>query len=180
MKFIEQKLKGVFIIKPEPHQDQRGLLRRHFCQKEFGKDDLMTDIKQCNISENRKKHTLRGFHFQHPPFGEHKVISCIKGRIHNIVLDVRKSSGTYLEWQSFQLSEENRLSLHVPIGCANAYLTLEDNTWILYYHSEFFTPKAESGIRYNDPSFQFDWPNDPAVISEKDGNFPDFRSNKEV
>jgi len=178
MKFVEQKLKGVFIIEPEPHRDQRGLLRRHFCQREFGENSLMTDIKQCNVSENGKKYTLRGFHFQYPPFGENKVISCVMGRIHNIVVDVRKDSATYLEWESFQLSQENRLSLYVPIGCANAYLTLEDNTWILYYHSEFFTLGAEGRIRYNDPMFKFDWPENPAVISDKDKNIPNLTLEK--
>ena len=180
MKFIEQKLSGLYLIEPEPHRDKRGLLRRHFCQQEFAQQELMTDIKQCNVSENRTKLTLRGFHFQLPPFGENKVLSCIKGQIHNIVVDLRLESETYLKWQSFKLSAENRLSLYVPIGCANAYLTLEINTWILYYHSEFFTPRAEGGIRYNDPMFQFDWPNEPAVISDKDASLPNFRLGDEV
>ena len=174
MKFTEQSLNEVYIIRPEPHMDQRGMLRRHFCQHEFRESGLMTEIKQCNVSENRKKHTLRGFHFQLPPHGEHKVISCIKGSIHDIVVDLRKDSASYLKWQSFELTEENRLSLYVPIGCANAYLTLQDNTWILYYHSAFFTPHSEGSIRYNDTAFKFDWPAEPCVISAKDLNIPDF------
>ena len=174
MKFIQQKLSGLYLIEPEPHIDKRGILRRQFCQKEFAQYGLMADIKQCNISENKRDLTLRGFHFQLPPFGEHKLICCVRGEIHNIVVDVRKDSETYLEWQSFCLNEENRLSLYVPIGCANAYLTRRDNTWILYYHSEFFTPRAESGIRYDDPFFKFDWPATPSVISEKDRAIPDF------
>jgi len=175
MKFIEQKLSGLYLIEPEPYRDKRGLLRRHFCQQEFAQHELMTNIKQCNISENKAKFTLRGFHFQLPPFGENKVISCVRGQIHNIVVDLRLESETYLEWQSFKLNSENRLSLYVPTGCANAYLTIEDKTWILYYHSEFFAPRAEGGIRYNDPMFQFDWPNEPAVISDKDANLPDLK-----
>ena len=93
-------------------------------------------IKQTNISENYKKYTLRGFHYQKKPYGEDKVISCIKGAIYNIVLDIRQNSKTYKKWQSFLLNEENKLNLILPKGCANAYLTLKDNTWILYYHSE--------------------------------------------
>ena len=174
MKFTEQNLNGVYIIEPEPHKDERGMLRRHFCRHEFREFGLMVDIKQCNVSENRKKHTLRGFHFQLPPHGENKVISCIKGGIHDIVVDLRKDSPGYLQWQSFELTEENRLSLYVPVGCANAYLTLQDNTWILYYHSEFFTPRSEGSIRHNDTTFKFDWPAEPCVISEKDLNIPDF------
>ena len=134
----------------------------------------MTEIKQSNVSENRKKHTLRGFHYQLPPHGENKVISCIKGAIYNVVVDLRENSNTYLQWESFELTEKNRLSLHVPIGCANAYLTLSDDTWVLYYHSEFYVPREERGIRYNDPYFKFNWPAEPNVISDKDLSIQDF------
>ena len=174
MKFTEQQLKGVFLIKPEPYKDERGMLRRHFCQHEFVEYGLITEIKQTNISENKKYHTLRGFHFQYPPYGENKVISCVKGSIYDIVVDLRVKSKTYLKWQSFDITEENRLSLYVPIGCANAYLTVQDNTWILYYHSEFYSPGNEGNIRYNDPIFKFHWPNEPKVISDKDLNISDF------
>ena len=108
MKFTEQKLKGVYLIEAEPHKDERGMLRRHFCQREFNDNKLMVDIKQTNVSENMKKYTLRGFHFQLPPYGENKVISCIKGSIHDIVVDLRKESKTYSKWHSFELTEENR------------------------------------------------------------------------
>lgn len=178
MIFHEQKLKGVYLIEPEPYGDERGQLRRHFCQKEFNNQGLLTDIKQCNISENNKKHTLRGFHYQLSPYGENKLLSCIKGSIYDIVIDLRKKSNTYLKWKSFELTEENRLSLYVPIGCANAYLTLEDNTWILYYHSEFYTPGFESGLRYNEPLFNFSWPIEIKIISDKDKNWPDFEIEK--
>lgn len=174
MIFYEQKLAGVFIIAPEPYIDGRGLLRRHFCQQEFLKQGVMADVKQCNISENKKRYTLRGFHYQLPPFGEDKVLSCIKGAVFDVVIDLREDSVSYLKWISFELSEENRLNLYVPKGCANAYLTLKDNTWIFYYHSEFYTPNAESAVRYNDPLFKIKWPVEPEVISEKDKNYPDF------
>ena len=175
MKFTEQNIEGVYLIEPDPYKDERGMLRRHFCQKEFSDFGLMTEIKQTNISENKKKHTLRGFHYQYPPHGEKKVISCIKGSIYDIVVDLREASETYLKWEHFELTEENRLSIYVPIGCANAYLTLNDNTWILYYHSEFYTLRDEGSIRYNDPLFKFQWHTEPAVISEKDLSIPDWR-----
>lgn len=178
MKFHKQKLSGVFIIEPESYSDDRGLLRRHFCQKEFDKQGIITDVKQCNISENKSRYTLRGFHYQLPPHGEHKILSCIKGAIFDVVLDIRTDSDSYLKWESFELSEENRLSLYVPKGCTNAYLTLTDNTWIFYYHSEFYAPVAETGIRYNDPFFKIKWPAEPAVISEKDLCWPYFVSKK--
>ena len=178
MKFSEKKLKGVYLIEPEPHVDERGMLRRHFCQHEFADYGLMTEIKQTNFSENRKKHTLRGFHFQLPPHGESKVVSCVKGSIYDIVVDLRKESKTYLQWQSFKITEENRLILYVPVGCANAYLTLQNNTWILYYHSEIYAPGDEGSIRYNDPYFKFMWPAKPKVISDKDLNILDWAPDK--
>ena len=174
MIFHKQKIFGVFTIEPEAYSDERGLLRRHFCQREFAEQGIMTDVKQCNISENKKRHTLRGFHYQLPPYGENKILSCIKGAIYDVIVDIRKNSDTYLKWESYELTEENRLSLYVPKGCANAYLSLKDNTWIFYYHSEFYTPGAEAAIRYNDPLFKFDWPSEPSIISEKDRNLPDF------
>ena len=177
MIFQKQKLSDVFIIEPEQYSDERGLLRRHFCQREFNEQGLMTDVKQCNVSENKKRHTLRGFHYQLIPYSENKVLSCIKGSIFDIVVDLREDSSTYLQWQKFELTEENRLNLYLPIGCANAYLTLQDNTWIFYYHSAFYNPTAEAGIRYNDPLFKFKWPAKPKVISDKDLDFPDFISN---
>jgi dTDP-4-dehydrorhamnose 3,5-epimerase len=170
----KQKLSGVCLIEPEPYCDERGLLRRHFCQREFADHGIMTDVKQCNVSENKKRHTLRGFHYQMPPYGENKILSCMKGAIYDVVVDMREDSESYLQWESFELTEENRLSLYVPIGCANAYLTLKDDTWIFYYHSEFYAPGAEAAIRYNDPGFGFEWPTDPEVISDKDLAHPDF------
>jgi len=177
MNFIRQKFSGVYLIEPEPHEDERGMLRRNFCQQEFMENNLMVDIKQTNISENRKNYTLRGFHFQLPPHGENKIISCIKGSVYDIVVDLREDSETYLKWQSFELSEENRLSIYVPIGCANAYLTMQDNTWILYYHSEYYSSGDEGSIRYNDPLFKFQWPSEPNVISDKDLNISDYKPN---
>jgi len=174
VKFHPQRIPQVFLIEPEPFIDQRGLLRRHYCQKEFAPHNILQEIKQCNISENRRRHTLRGFHFQKPPYEEGRVLSCVKGAIYDIIVDLRSNSSTYLTWISAELSDENRLSLYTPPGCANGYLTLQDNTWILYYHSQFYTPQAEAGIRYNDPFFNFAWPVEPAVISQKDLHYPDF------
>ena len=156
------------LIKPEPFIDKRGLFRRIYCQKELKRNKINFNIKQINVSENKNIHTLRGFHYQKSPYGEEKIITCMKGEIHNIVIDMRKKSKTFMDWQSFNLSEVNRLALLVPKGCANAYLTLKKKTWVLYFHSQFFKPGFERSIRYNDPKFSFDWPNKAKVISKKD------------
>ena len=166
----KQKLEGVYLIENEPFVDDRGRFSRHFCKEEFNKVGINFEIKQTNISENKKSKTLRGFHFQIPPYAENKILSCMKGGIHNIVLDLRSNSKTYLKWQSFKINDSNRLILYVPEGCANAYMTLTDDTLIFYCHSGFYKSSHAQAVRYNDPLFKFDWPFEPEVISEKDKN----------
>jgi len=175
MKFIEQKLKGVFIIEAEPFFDDRGAFRRHFCQNEFAEHGLEPNLKQANISENKFAYTLRGFHYQVKPYQEAKTLSCLQGKIYDIVVDLRPDSLTFMQWISVELSGLNRKSLHIAPGCANAFLTLDDNTMLHYYHSELYTPGYERGIRYNDPAFGFEWPTDPRFMSEKDKNHPNFK-----
>lgn len=174
MKFHEQKLPGVFLIEPEPFKDDRGVFRRHFCKKEFEARGLDSRVSQANVSENLFKHTLRGFHYQLFPHGEDKTISCLKGSLYDIVVDLRVDSPTYLKWIHVDITAENRMAIHVPKGCANAFFTMEDNTLAQYYVSEFYHPQSEAGIRYNDPTFKFEWPTKPAHISKKDETHPDF------
>ena len=174
MIFVKNKIKGVYLIKPEPFKDKRGIFRRIFCQKEFKKNNLVNITKQANISENKFKYTLRGFHYQINPFGEDKTLTCIKGSIYDIVVDLRPKSKTYMKWYSFQIDEKNKNLIHIPKGCANAFLTLKNNTIVQYNSSEFYKPKHEKGIRYNDPLFKFEWPQKPKIISDKDLNHPNY------
>ena len=178
MKFFEQSIAGVFVIEPEPFVDERGMFRRHFAQEEFAAHGIVTDVKHCNVSENKFKHTLRGFHYQLAPYGEGKTLSCLKGSIYDIVVDLRPESATYLKWFGVELNEDNRQSVHIPPGCANAFLTLQDNCLIHYYCSEAYHGESERGIRYNDPLFNFNWPTEPVIISDKDRNHPDFQPTK--
>lgn len=174
MKYYEQEISGVWLIEPEPFLDKRGVFRRHFCKREFGERSIETRICQTNIIENRNKYTLRGFHYQIKPFEECKTISCFQGALYDIVVDLRPESNTFLKWISFELNSQNNVSLHVPAGCANAYLTLDDHTMIHYYMSEFYSPESYRGVRYNDPLFKFVWPAEPVIISDKDRTYPDF------
>ena len=174
MKFVELEIPGVWLIEPEPFVDDRGVFRRHFCQKEFDERGIESRICQTNISENWVKYSLRGFHYQIKPYGECKTISCLQGAVYDIVVDLRPESQSFLRWLSVEIDSKNHLSLHVPAGCANAYLTLEDQTMIHYYMSEFYHPESYRGFRYNDPLFNFVWPAEPKVISEKDRNFSNF------
>ena len=177
MKFHEQKLPGVYLIEPTPFADERGVFRRHFCDKEFAKHNIAIKVHQSNVSENKYAHTLRGFHYQVSPYGEGKTLSCLKGRIYDIIVDLRPESPAYMEWISFELNEENRHSIHIAPGCANAFLTLEKSCLIHYYCSQPYTPSAERGIRYDDPAFGFEWPVKPAVISDKDKSHPNYQQD---
>ena len=177
MEFIEQKIKGVFLIKPNSFVDDRGIFRRHFCFNEFSQNGIADKVKQANVSENNFAHTLRGFHYQQYPHGEGKTLSCLKGSIYDIIVDLRKESSTYMQWLSFNLDDKNRNSVHIPPGCANAFLTLEDNCLIQYYCSHQYAPDFERGIRFNDKIFNFKWPVEPKIISDKDNNHPDFDPN---
>lgn len=174
MKFTQLQLKGVFKIEAEPFEDERGAFRRHFCEKEFSDHGIVTEMRQSNVSENYFSNTLRGFHYQVDPYSEGKTLSCLKGKIYDIVVDLRRYSPTFMQWISIELSAENRTSVHIAPGCANAFLTLEDNCLIHYYCSQSYNPEAEKGLRFNDPAFSFSWPVEPKIISEKDQNHPDF------
>lgn len=174
MKFEELNLSGVWGIDAEPFSDDRGAFFRHFCAEEFAAHGIESGVVQGNVSVNPHLGTLRGFHYQEPPCEEAKTLSCITGAIYDIVVDLRPKSQTFMSWVSVELSAQNRRSLHVPAGCANAWLTVSENTVVHYYMSELYSPRAYRGFRYNDPAFDFLWPMEPGVISEKDNCFQDF------
>ena len=174
MRVKEHSLTGLFTIFPDLHFDERGVIRRSFCKEELTKHGIFFEVKQGNISENLSKHTLRGFHYQLEPSHESKIITCVTGALYNVVLDLRKFSDSFKQWVAIEISSSQRESIHIPVGCANAFLTMEDHTIVHYYMGDFFSPDAYRGIRYNDPAFGFEWPCEPVVISERDLKFPDY------
>lgn len=178
MRFTELAIRGAWLIDAELHGDERGLFRRHFCQDEFRSRGIDSRIVQGNVSENRLQGTLRGFHFQVRPGEEAKTLSCMSGSLYDIVLDLRPNSPTFKTWVSVELSSSGRNSLHVPAGCANAWITLEDSTSVHYYMSTSYAPSLERGIQFNDPAFNFSWPMAPRVLSDKDRAYPDFHPDR--
>jgi len=159
-------------IEPEFFRDERGRFRRTFCPKLLNSAGIPFEVKQCNLSENLQAGTLRGFHFQRSE--EVKLLTCVTGGVYDILVDIRQGSATFGKWKAFRLSAENGGTLLVPAGCANAWMTLKDSTSIHYWHSDIYRPELEAGIRYNDPGFGFEWPEDPVVISEKDRSYPNY------
>ncbi len=175
MRFIETPLGGAFIINIQPLEDERGMFARTWCEKEFRKHGLSTEIKQCNISYNRQRGTLRGMHFQRPPHGEVKLVRCTRGAIHDVIIDLRPESPTYKQSFGIRLTEWNRTMLYIPEGFAHGFQTLEDDCEIFYQMSTYYHPEAAAGVRWNDPAFGIEWPpTDERIISEKDANLPDF------
>ncbi len=176
MKFDPLTLAGSFLIEPEAHVDERGFFARTYCSREFAENGLNENLRQCSISFNSRKHTLRGIHYQLPPHEETKLVRCTRGAAYHVIVDLREESETYLQWSGIELSSENRNLLYVPEGVAHGFVTLADTTEIFYQMSEFHTPACEAGIRWNDPAFNIAWPVQPAVISERDSSFSDFQS----
>jgi len=174
MKFFKQSIDGLVLMKSELFQDNRGVFRRSFCTNEMKENGIKFFVCQGNISENPMQYTLRGFHYQKNPSNETKVLTPVSGELYNVVIDLRPHSSTFRKWVALELSSSRCESLHVPAGCANAFLTMATNTIVHYYMGDYFRPETYSGFRYNDPFFAVIWPKAPVVISDRDASFPDF------
>ncbi|MDE2027050.1 MAG: dTDP-4-dehydrorhamnose 3,5-epimerase [Candidatus Omnitrophica bacterium] len=172
MTFTELFISGAFLIDLELREDERGFFARLFCEKEFAVHGLMPRIVQVNDSYCKFKGTLRGMHYQLDPHSEDKMVRCLRGRIFDVVLDLRKSSPTFGRWYGCELTQDNRKMLYIPKMCAHGFITLEDDSEILYLHSQFHAPSAERGVRWDDPKFKIQWPFKPKIISKRDQQFP--------
>jgi len=172
LRFKQLELPGVWLIEPEPHEDERGSLRRHFCAREFADHGLQGAVTQGNIAENTHIHTLRGFHYQLAPHAEAKTMTCLSGTLYDVVVDLRPESPLFGRWIAVELSTAARASLHIPAGCANAYLTMAPNTTVHYYMSEFYAPESYRGFRFDDPAVAVKWPAEPRVVSARDLGYP--------
>lgn len=174
MIFQETNLKGSYIIDIERHEDKRGFFARSFCQKEFKKLGLRTELAQCNISFNLNKATIRGMHFQKSPHEEAKLVSCLKGRVYDVIVDLRPNSETYCQWHSFELDENDYRMIYIPEGFAHGFQTLKNNSAVYYQMFEYFHAESGLGVRWNDPIFNIDWPLEVQNINERDKMYPDF------
>ena len=171
MKFTEQKIKGVYLIQPEPFRDERGSFARQFCRRELAAHGLDFVICQCNLSGNTRRGTLRGMHYQKDPWPEIKIVSCMQGAVYDVVVDLRPDSPTYLQHITTELSAENGHMLYIPPLCAHGFQTLRDNSVMYYQLGEFFRPEAYDGVRYNDPKLGIAWPVENPILNERDKNY---------
>ena len=170
MNFTETRLKGCFVTELTPFIDERGWFARTFCKNEFKEISFNEEWVQINHSFTKQKGTIRGLHFQNPPFAEIKLIRCIAGCIFDVIVDIRESSPTFLQWFGIELSAQNKKLLYIPQGFAHGFQTLTDDCELIYHHSEFYKPNAENGLRYDDPAINIKWILPPINISQRDSN----------
>lgn len=172
MRFSETTLAGALVIDVTRMEDERGFFARCFSADEFAARGLPAAMPQCSISFNARKGTLRGMHFQAAPHGEDKLVRCTAGSIFDVIVDLRPESPTRRRWFGVELTGANRRSLFVPKGFAHGFVTLVDDTEVLYMISTPYAPGHERGVRWNDPAFAIDWPIEPALISARDAAYP--------
>ena len=169
------KLNGAFLIDLDPHMDERGFFARSWSTTEYADHGLNTEIRQCSISFNARKGTLRGMHYQVSPSEEYKVVRCTAGAIYDVMVDVRATSLTFGQWVSIELSAANRLQLYIPVGIAHGFQTLCDASEVFYQISADHNPATARGLRWDDPTVQTSWPDAPnAIVSERDQGYADF------
>ncbi|HMJ67704.1 MAG TPA: dTDP-4-dehydrorhamnose 3,5-epimerase [Cyclobacteriaceae bacterium] len=173
MVFVETKLSGAFLIKPERHEDERGYFARTFCKKEFEQYGLNPDVVQCSVSYNHSRGTFRGMHFQAPPYQEEKLVSCVQGAILDYIVDLRPNSPTFKQYIKVELSDENGFALYIPKSFAHGFLTLHDESLVMYQMSQYHHSPAAHGFRWDDPAFDISLPFEVTTQAERDRNYPD-------
>jgi dTDP-4-dehydrorhamnose 3,5-epimerase len=165
-------ISGAYIVKRTTPNDERGYFSRIVDKNSFTTVGLVADFVQISLSQNYLKGTLRGLHSQADDFAEEKFVVCSSGEVFDVCVDLREDSPTYLQYCSAILSERNGNSIYVPKGCAHGFISLSDNSQLIYFMTKEYNPAAEKGYRWNDPAFNIDWPIEPKIISEKDRNWP--------
>ena len=174
MRLISRPLPGMLVLQAEPRIDPRGFFARCFCRAEFAALGIEPGIEQANLSYSGQAGTLRGLHYQLRPSAEVKVLACIQGAVHDVVLDLRPDSPSYGRHAAVELSAANSRVVVAPEGCAHGFLTLRDDAQLRYLVTAAYDPVRERAVRWNDPAFAISWPFAPKVISPRDATVPDF------
>lgn len=177
MKFIETDLKGCYIIQPRIVEDSRGWFSRTYSKEDFMQIGLGQNWLQINHSFTYIKGSLRGMHYQLPPFAETKLVRCIAGSIFDVVIDIRQNSSTFLSWLGVELSAANKKMIYIPEGFAHGFQTLAEESQLIYHHTAVYTPSSERGLRFDDKSLSIKWPLAVTEISERDKTHPYLETN---
>jgi dTDP-4-dehydrorhamnose 3,5-epimerase len=173
VRFVPTTVTGAYLIEQERHADERGFFARTWCAQEFAEHGLESAFAQCSVSYNHRRGTLRGLHYQAPPFAETKLVRCTRGAVYDVALDLRPASPTFRRWFGVELGADDGRALYVPRGCAHGFYTLADQTEVAYEISTPYTPEAARGVRWNDPFHGIAWPGPVAVIAPRDRDYPD-------
>lgn len=180
MNFKETELAGAYIIERDPKKDDRGSFSRVFCAREFSNYGLKNKIAQSNLSISARKHTLRGMHYQVNGAEEAKLVTCIRGKILDVIVDLRKDSNTFKKHIKIELTDYNNLMLYIPEGFAHGFISLSEDCHVFYHVSNFYAPQQERGFRWNDPSIGIEWPTNKPILSPKDANWAYFSEDMAV
>jgi dTDP-4-dehydrorhamnose 3,5-epimerase len=172
VKFTSTEIPGVVEIESEPHHDPRGFFARIYCPEEFASAGIQFISTQINLSRNMQKHTLRGMHWRDAPHAEAKIVRVTSGAIYDVVVDIRPESPGRCRWIARRLDAISGNALFIPEGCAHGFLTLEENTDVLYQMSRPHVAGPSRGLRFDDPGIAITWPAEPKVISEADLAWP--------
>jgi dTDP-4-dehydrorhamnose 3,5-epimerase len=173
--FLVTSVRGAFLVQMEKKEDARGYFARSFCLAEFKAHGLNPHVVQCSVSVNRRKGTLRGLHYQAAPHEETKLVRCTRGAIYDVVLDLRRDSETFLRHVAVELTEHNGSAIYIPANCAHGFVTMADETEVLYQMSAFHAPESARGARWNDPTFAIQWPVTDPILNERDRLWEDFQ-----
>jgi dTDP-4-dehydrorhamnose 3,5-epimerase len=177
--FTPAGLSGVYLVDLRRIEDDRGFFARGWCSREFADHGLNPKLEQINVGFSHHRGTVRGMHFQRPPFEEAKLVRCTRGAIYDVTIDLRHDSPTFRQWLAVELTADNRRMLYVPEGFAHGYQTLVDDTEMYYQTSAAYAPEAASGVRFDDPVFGVTWPLAVTRISQTDRSWPVFRADPE-
>lgn len=168
----EMPLAGLKLVERQNLGDHRGFLSRIFCAEELANAGWVKQIAQINLTSTKQQGTVRGMHFQHPPYSEVKLVNCVRGAVLDVAVDLRANSPTFLKWHAEELSADNRRSLLIPEGFAHGFQTLTDDCEILYFHSASHMPNSEGALNALDPALNVRWPLAIMEMSERDRLHP--------
>jgi dTDP-4-dehydrorhamnose 3,5-epimerase len=177
LKFTPLHIEGLVLVEPKIFGDHRGYFYESYNANEFAKNDIPTNFVQDNQSLSNKG-TLRGLHFQRPPFDQGKMVRVVQGSVLDVVVDIRTNSATYGQHLAVELTAQNHYMLWVPPGFAHGFCTLEDDTIFSYKCTNFYNVESEMGLAYNDASLQIKWPDIPSILSQRDRSHPSFQDFK--
>jgi dTDP-4-dehydrorhamnose 3,5-epimerase len=173
VRFLPTVVAGAYVVEPERHLDERGFFARTWCAREFAERGLEPALSQCSVSYNHRRGTLRGLHYQAPPFAEVKLVRCTRGALYDVAVDLRPDSPTYRRWVGVELTADGGQALYVPRGVAHGFYALADATEAAYQISSPHEPAAARGVRWNDPLLGLAWPGPVAVVAPRDRDYPD-------